>query len=300
MEALRLKRYKARIARRRKARKAVAKGSTARLAVGRVGKSHVLVNPYQSCRSKAVRTWLSNLVGNQILDNGNYYSAGTLTDMTGSVSLNDCGISAYWLRSSKAPDFLYLGVSVPYLDIRKVEDTTTLTALSQLYQYLKISNVNLTFTFDCGNVKNEVHSGGLVETGVFQHFSYPSQKGEMINISTSTGIMSDSAWEFISESSIKIHKTKSTYSLNYKPRFQLDPKTIIGSGATLPISIGNRSTSFDDIVAGNIPRMPSPAVVFKFRCPVSELAKMTIQMKMTVDYKSGGRVASGFDPTTPY
>ena len=143
MEALRLKRYKARIARRRRNRaKMAALAKHAPLAVAKTGSKSFVVNPYQSCRSKAVRTWVSNLIGNQILNDGQYYNAGGLVDMTGSVSMNQCGISAYWLRSAKSPDYLYLGVSVPNLDIRQVEDTATLTALSSLYQYLKIMNIN--------------------------------------------------------------------------------------------------------------------------------------------------------------
>lgn len=299
MEALRLKRYKARIARRKANRMRLKKLTTPTYkAVNTVSKSAVLVNPYQSCRSKAVRTFILNVPGN-IFAPGVYFNSGVTTDLSGSVSMTSCGMSAYWLRSVRSPDYVYLGLSVPATDIRFIEDTNTLQALAQLYQYFKINNISLAVKFDCGNIKDDDRTTNL-EVGTYEHFSYPSTKGEIINISTATGIMSDSAWEFVKEQGIKQHKTGTSYLLNWKPRFQLDPKPVVGLGSTIPFSVGNRSVSMDDIIAGNIPRMPAPAVVFKLRLPENESSEMSVEIRLTVDYKNGGRIAFGFDPTTPY
>lgn len=263
-----------------------------------VAKSGFLINPYQSCRSKAVRTWSVNPIGNTIPSD--YADGSANTDLTGTVTFSQCGLNVWYLRSTKAPEYIYMGINCPRADIRYIEDTATLTALGALYQYLKILNFVLEVSFDAGNVKNDVREGGLVESGTFEHFTFPSTKGEIVNISTAAGIMNDSGWEFVSESGIKKHKTKSYYRLMWKPQLQLDPKTIVGSGATIPMIIPNRSLSMDDVIAGNIPRMASPAVVFKLRLPNSSTAKLDIQIRLTCYYKNGGRIAHGFEPTIPY
>lgn len=299
MEALRLKRYKARIARRKAGRMRLKKLSTPSYTKAVSVKTGVVVNPYQSCCSKAVRTFILNVPGSLFAPNGNYFNSGVTTDLSGSVSMTQCGLSAYWLRSIRSPDYVYLGLSAPLVDIRFIEDTNTLQALAQLYQYFKIKKISLQVKFDMGNVKDDDRTTNN-EVGTYEHFSYPSQKGEVVNISSATGIMSDSAWEFVKEQGIKQHKTGSSYLLSWKPRFQLDPKAIIGTGTAIPFSVGNRSVSMDDIVAGNIPRMPSPACVFKLRLPETESAEMSVEVRLTVDYKNGGRLAYGFDPTVPY
>lgn len=258
-----------------------------------------VINPYQTCRSKAVRTFMLNVPGSTFVNNGNYFDSTSTTDLSQAVTMSQCGLSVWWLRSVRSPDYVYLGVSMPRIDIRYVEETNTLTALAALYQYLKINYINLTLKFDVGNVKLNDRDNNN-EVGLLEHFTYPSQKGEIINISTATGIMSDPAWEFIKEQGIKVHKTKPQYSLTFKPHLQLNPNTILGSGATIPVGIGNRSISMDDVTAGNIPRMPSPAAVFKLRLPETENAEMSIELRLTVDYKNAQRVSYGFDPTVPY
>lgn len=273
-------------------------------------------NPYQSVKSVASKTWRLELTGSSYSVAGGNYELGGVTDFTGAQSLNGCfGYNAgaglqgvYHLqRSSNMADYVYIGFSIPALNLNALEDTATLTALAALYQNLYIRKVSVTFLFDQGNVSKvplmKADAGvGITDTqsGPSEHFTYPREKSERINIFNTSGILGDTAWSYMRESGVKIHRTGKMYKMKWTPSLTIAPRVVAGTGSAIPIDVPMQSLSFDDVLAGNQPVSSTPAVVFRMRLPENANSEVTGTIRVDVHYDSIARVQYGFDPTAAY